>query len=123
MMNRTYWLLATPLLIAAAAPIAPDTRNDVRCLLAISALAENSDPSIKMAAMLGAQYYFGRVDGRVPPLDLEQVMLSEAAKLKDADIPLLLKACGERMEARGAALSGIGKRMQEMAAHSSSSSS
>jgi len=122
-MNKGFWLLATPLLIAAAAPITADTRNDVRCLLAVSALGENPDPTIKTSAMLAGQYYFGRVDGRIPPRDLEEVMLSEAAKLKDGDIPLLLKSCGERMMARGAALSAIGKRMQEMAAHSSSSSS
>ena len=122
-MNRNCWLLVTPMLLAAGPASNAEIRSDIRCMLALGGLAQHSDPAIKMAGMLAAQYYFGRVDSRLSALDLEQALVAESATLTDGDIAPLLKSCGEHLQTRGAALSAIGKRLQDKAARAPAKSS
>jgi hypothetical protein len=121
-MKRKYWLLAAPLVMGAGPPVDAETRKDLRCFLAVSSLADNPDPTIKMSGMIGAQYFLGRIDGRVPSLDLERALVAEAAVITNADLPPLLGACGQQIADRGEVLTVIGKRMQNRAATASPSS-
>ena len=115
-------LLLAPISIAASPAIDAETTKDVRCLVAVASLANSEDESAKMAAIVGSQYFLGRIDGRQPTLDLETAIRTEAARLDEAAIKGLLLSCGGLMKSRGAALQSIGEGMQDHPSQSSSSS-
>ena len=122
-MKSICWLLAASVLIGAAPPMDAETRKDVRCFLAVSSFANDPDSKIAMSAIMGAQYYLGRIDGRAPKLDLEAVLIAETLAFRPADMPALLLSCGQTMTERGKAVTQIGKRLQEIGAKASSPSS
>ena len=121
-MRNLWMVIFAPLVIAAAPPIDAETTKDIRCLVAVSSLAGSDDATVKLAATVGAQYFLGRIDGRRPDLNLETAIIAEASHLTEADIRSLLVSCGGLIKSRGAALQAIGKRMQQTASQSSSSS-
>jgi hypothetical protein len=112
----------SPLLIAAAPPTDAETTKDVRCLVAVSSLAGSEDAAAKYAAVVGAQYFLGRIDGRRPDFDLEAAIKAEASQMTDAEIRTLLVSCGGLIKSRGEALEAIGKAIQATESQSSSSS-
>ena len=74
----------------AAAPVSP-TSSDIRCMLAMGAIASN--PNSRQAATLGAYYFQGRISARAPTLDLPTAMKAEVARLDQAAMQNEAKRC------------------------------
>lgn len=104
-------ILAAASALAQPADAKSETRKDVRCFIVLSAVA-GGDAEAADAAMIGAQYFLGRLDGRVPGLDLEAAIAIEAPLLSESDFPGLLQSCGKTMEQRGRQVIEIGKRLE-----------
>jgi hypothetical protein len=102
------------LLMAAAAPVAPTANPtfDIRCMLAAQIAHEQVESEMKAATLLSVMFFFGRVDARLAPGDLEQRLEEEAAALNGQPLGPLLQQCGKFMEGRGAALQAIGARLE-----------
>jgi len=75
---------------SAAAPASP-TASDIRCMLAMGAIASN--PNSRQAATLGAYYFQGRISARAPNLDLPVAMKAEVARLDAAAMQNEAKRC------------------------------
>jgi hypothetical protein len=103
--------LVLPLLLGAAPPPDPETVKDVRCLVALIVLGNSQDPKIRESALIGAQYFLGRIDGRSPGLDLEAAMANEASMIR-AQQKSFLESCGAILTRRGGEVEEIGNRLK-----------
>jgi hypothetical protein len=58
-------------------------------------------------------YYIGRLDGRVPKLDIEHLIIEETRKMADADYASEEKRCGGALAQKGQQITEIGKHLVE----------
>ena len=58
-------------------------------------------------------YYIGRLDGRVPKLDIEHLIIEEARRMVDADYASEGKRCGAALSEKGRQIAEIGKHLVE----------
>lgn len=86
-------------------------RDDVRCVIALGAVAA-SDKDRAKSAMQAALYFIGRIDGAGGSGQLEAWINTEVKLLKNPELPALLTACGERLGERGKSLQEIGGRLK-----------
>ena len=101
------------LMSAATAAAAPDDDvDDIRCLIVAAELADNGDKEIAEAGTLMTTYFLGRLDGRSPGANLEQLITREAPALTDEDKQKLLVACSAQLELRGEQMEALGARLQ-----------
>ena len=94
-----------------AAAIAPESTADVRCLISAVSLLQSPNNSVRAAAAASALYYLGRLDGREPGLDLQEIILAEAGKMTSTQLRVETEACGKELSARGAAIDSIGRKL------------
>ena len=99
-------------LVAAAPAPDPETRADLRCFIAISALTGSEDAATQQAGMIGSRYFLGRIDGRSPGLDLENAIAAEAADMDEAQQKALLESCGAQLAKRGSEVVAAGERLE-----------
>ena len=92
-----------------------ETIADVHCVIVGAVLAGKTDTTQRAAGSLVAMYYIGRLDGRVPKLDLEELMIKESKAMTSSDFAAEAKRCGATLTARGQELTKIGKDMVEQA--------
>jgi len=76
---------------AQAKPADSALSGDLRCMLAMGAIASN--PESRQAATLGAFYFEGRINARAPNLDLPAAMKAEVAHLNQAAMQSEAKRC------------------------------
>lgn len=76
---------------AAPAGAVSPTSSDIRCMLAMGAIASNANS--RQAATLGAYYFQGRISARAPNLDLPAAMKAEVARLDPATMQNEAKRC------------------------------
>jgi hypothetical protein len=55
-------------------------------------------------------YYIGRIDGRVPQVDLEALLVKELSVMTQADLKSEAQRCGASLTARGQEITQIGKK-------------
>jgi hypothetical protein len=102
------------LLLALQSAGSPGTLGfDVRCMIALGQMAQSADGETRAAANSASQYYFGRIDSRVPDGELEATLIRETRGMPERLDPQLLQACGTFMAGRGQRLSEVGRRIGE----------
>jgi hypothetical protein len=107
-------VLAVPLLSAESQVVVDtDSVADVRCFMVAMQIGKTPGTTQQTAALTGAMYYLGRLDGRSPKLDLESVMVAEEAKMTPADLRSEAVRCGATITARGNEIQRIGKDLIE----------
>jgi hypothetical protein len=106
-------LIGASFLIAAGSPPDAQTREDIRCFMAMARLADTDDPKIKQVGTAGTLYFLGRLDGRTPGLDIGSEVAAGAAAVTEVEMRTLLKSCGELIEKRGAYLIAVGKALEQ----------
>ena len=94
---------------ARAAPA--DDAEDMRCLIVAVELADNADKELSDAGTMMTTYFLGRLDGRSPAANLEQLLIQEATRLTEADKERLLIACLAQLELRGKQMEALGERL------------
>jgi hypothetical protein len=100
------------LLLALQGAGAPGTLTfDVRCMVTLGQLAQSGDENVRAAASTASQYYFGRIDGRVPDNDLEAAIWRETRQLRTDQRDQIIQACAAHMQARGQRLVEVGNRI------------
>ena len=111
--------LAAALLLALQGSGAPGTLTfDVRCMIALGQLGASGDQQVRTAASTASQFFFGRIDARVPDAELEAVLVRETRDMAEAPGAELLAACGAYMAGRGERLAEAGRRMEQREAPS-----
>lgn len=98
------------LLLAQTAPaaIVSPERADARCVAAFGAMANDDKADVQHAAQLGALYFYGKLVGRRPGLDLRPVML-DAAQAIGPIVKAELSRCGKELGAAGTAMQAAGQ--------------
>ena len=90
-----------------------ETIADVRCVIVGMKLAGMTDSTQQTSGMMLSMYYIGRLDGRVPELDIESLMIKEIDTMTTADYGSEAKRCGASLADRGKGITRIGKDMIE----------
>jgi hypothetical protein len=104
--------VAAALLLALQGAGAPGSLTfDVRCMVVLGQLAGSGDESMRAAASTASQYYFGRIDGRVPDTALEEAIWRETRGLVAGERERIVQACAAHMQQRGQRLVEIGNRI------------
>ncbi len=94
---------ATP--IASSAP-ANTATLDRRCFALMASLAEDEDPRARSLGRVAAHYFLGRIDAAEPGFDPETAL--EGAAPSEAERGVLLRSCGDAMQAGGLDFRTIG---------------
>jgi hypothetical protein len=103
---------ATPARPAPVAPPSPTNEaSDGRCLLAFAAIGSNGTPEQQNAARLGALYFYGKLVGRNPRLDLVPLMRTSAAAVQ-ASAQAEITRCGGELQAAGTAMQAAGQAFE-----------
>ncbi len=115
MRNRLLSVLAGALTLSSAQAPAQDAETiaDVRCLIVGMKFAGMAEPTQHSAGMMLSMYYIGRLDGRVPKLDIEELMIKEISTMTTSDYGSEAKRCGAGLTDKGQEITRIGKDMVE----------
>jgi hypothetical protein len=88
-----------------------ETIADIHCLAVGLRISQLPDASQKSAGMMATLYYIGRLDGRTPKLDLENLMVQEIPKLNDATFRAEAVRCGNGLTVRGQQITEMGEHL------------
>jgi hypothetical protein len=91
---------------AAPVPVSPE-RADARCLAAFGMLATDTKADVQRASQMGALFFYGKLVGRNPRVDLKAVML-DAAQTVGPRIQGELQRCGGELQRSGEAMQAVG---------------
>lgn len=96
----------------APIPVGPTSEaSDGRCLIAFATIGSNGTPEQQNAARLGALYFYGKLVGRNPRLDLVSLMKSSAAAVQ-ASAQTEITRCGGELQSAGSAMQAAGNALQ-----------
>ena len=76
---------------ATAQPAHNPVTEDVRCMLAMGAIASN--PKARQAATLGVYYFEGRISARAPGINLPAAMKAEVAQINGKEMQNEARRC------------------------------
>jgi hypothetical protein len=115
MQNTLLGALAGALTLVSAKALAQDAETiaDVRCVIVGIRFAGMADAAQHSAGMMLSMYYIGRLDGRVPKLDIEELMIKEISAMTESDYGSEAKRCGGSLTAKGQEVTRIGKDIVE----------
>lgn len=110
-----YVMLATMGVHAARADsVSPATIADAQCVLVGARLSASKDQKQRLSAEMLLVYFVGRIAGRSPNIDLEQLVDSEARRMTEADFKNAAVRCGRGLSAGGAEITRIGKSLERL---------
>jgi hypothetical protein len=101
-------LVLAVLLQSTAAADEASVRADVRCVIVSIRIMQLQDPNLQKAGTMSALYFFGRLDGASPSLDLEERIVKELTIMTPEDYKTESARCGGELQVRGQALQEIG---------------
>ena len=81
--------------------------GDVRCLVVGLYTASGNDADQRTAGMMMTAYYLGRLDGRMPDLDLKTRLADEVRKLTTAQLQAEGARCSADMTTRAKAMDAL----------------
>jgi hypothetical protein len=87
------------------------TRDDLQCFIAITAGSEQMEKMAPGSSQVAAMYFFGRIDGRDPNLDLEAAIRQVAPTMGSADVARAAVRCGKMLTARGHTMQAVGQHL------------
>ena len=82
---------------------------DIRCVVVGMKLAGVASSADQSRGFLLTLYYIGRLDGRVPKLDIENLLIAETSKMTSSDDAEEAKRCGAALVDKGEQIAKIGK--------------
>ena len=103
--------VAAALLLALQTATPGTLTFDVRCMIALGQMSQSGDQTARSAASTASQYFFGRIDGRVPDAELEAAIWRETRTMREDEGMRIIPACAEYMQARGQRLVDVGNRI------------
>jgi hypothetical protein len=110
---KKIWILMLGLASISLVPQAraqdPENIADVRCVLVGFRLQQAGSSVQKSSGVMLALYYLGRLDGRSPGLNLEQLAAEQARRMSDPDYASEAKRCGKDLGKKGQQIARLGK--------------
>jgi hypothetical protein len=99
------------LMVSTATAEEASVRADVRCVVVSLRIMELQDPTLQKAGYMSSLYFFGRLDGASPSLDLEEQIMKELTIMTPDDYKTEAVRCGGELTARGQAMQKIGANL------------
>lgn len=90
---------------AARAADEDPNRDDVKCVLAMTAMLKL--PQYAQAGATGLFYFVGRIEGRTPGYDLEHALRKVGADMQRNDYATEMQRCGAALGAKNAELKAM----------------
>lgn len=116
-MRKNCFVLAFAAFLAAmsAQSSAQDAQTiaDIRCVVIGMRMGGTGNAAQQSAGGVLALYYIGRLDGRVPSLNIEDLIVQQITKMTKADYDSEGKRCGAVLKEKGQQLTQIGKDLVE----------
>lgn len=84
------------------------TVADVRCVVVGLRMVQMTMPQQRAAGMMVAMYYLGRLDGRTPHPDIEQLIEREIDEMNPAEFRANASRCGKALALKGKEIRKIG---------------
>lgn len=91
-----------------------DTINDLRCVIVGAELSASPDSSQKFTAAMLMSYYLGRLSGRSPSLDVEDLIRREIVRMTPADFTSETRRCNNALAAKGKEVGRIGEDLARL---------
>jgi hypothetical protein len=91
-----------------------ETIADVRCIVVGMKIGASGNSTQKSVAMMTTLYYIGRIDGREPKLDIEDILVMVFVKMTAPQFASEATRCGTHLTEKGKEISKIGKDMAEL---------
>lgn len=88
------------------APLTPQAA-DARCVAAFGIMGSDAKEEVQRASQLGALYFYGKLVGRDPGIDLKAAMLAAATAVAPNPKPEVLR-CGAELQKSGEAMQAVG---------------
>lgn len=89
------------------------TIADVHCVIVGMELSATADSASRSRGVFLALYYTGRLDGRTPKFDFENLLIEETNKMSGTEYASEMKRCGAELAAKGLKMTQIGKDMTQ----------
>ena len=112
-------IAATLLLLAqaapAAAPVTPPVSPqvaDARCVAAFGILGTDAKDDVVRAAQMGALFFYGKLLGRDPAIDLPAAMVAATGSARGNQKAELAR-CGAELQRSGEAMQAVGQAMSD----------
>ncbi|MGO9133575.1 MAG: hypothetical protein ACLP8A_05935 [Methylovirgula sp.] len=102
-------IAGAPMFASKALADDPATTADLRCLVVGLRFAGSPTENLKQAGLIETLYYLGRLDSRIPNLDLEGQVGTLLTKMNEQDFKTEAQRCGLLLSQRGQALQTMGK--------------
>ena len=115
-------LIALVSLPAQGAALDRATQGDVECVAALAVAASEAQGEQLTGLAMITFYFVGRLDGRVPKLDLESALAEEAPALTEARVKALITSCSAQYLKRANDMQAVGKSLESRSRESSTSS-
>ena len=89
------------------------TIADIRCVIIGMQLSAVTNSPQQTQGIVLTWYYIGRLDGRMPKLDIESLLIEETSRMTSSDYSSETKRCGAALAAKGQQVNKIGKDLIE----------
>ncbi len=111
MRNRCLLAIGLLLMVSTlrAEPQDAQTIGDVRCVVVGIRVSAAPDAAQHSAGLMLSLYYIGRLDGRAPTLNIEDLIIQQITTMTGADFSSEAKRCGASLTAKGQEITHIGK--------------
>jgi hypothetical protein len=100
-----------PATVAATGEAA--TTTDLRCLMVSAMLAQGDDPALKDIGTLSLYYFWGRLEGRVSPVDVASRLIDQAKTMTPDDLKTEARNCADLSRKASQNLSDISDALQK----------
>lgn len=87
--------------------------GDVRCAVVGIKASESSNSAVRVAGLITALFYLGRVDARAPIGGGDKMITNELATITDATLHSEAMRCGNALSQKGQWLERMGKAFSE----------
>jgi hypothetical protein len=113
------YLTGLVMLMALASPAKllaqrPEDTADIRCVAVALKMTEMPSTEQKSAGLMMAVFYLGRLDGRVPNLDIEKLIVEQVGKMSNADYSSEAIRCGKSLSEKGQKITQIGQKLSQL---------
>ena len=89
------------------------TISDIRCVIVGMQLSAVANSPQQTQGIVLTWYYIGRLDGRVPKLDIESLLIGETSRMTSPEYSSETKRCLAALAEKGQQVTQIGKNLME----------